>query len=289
VFAYALFLTGDDIAARALQRAAFLDAHQALLLGGRLDHARAWLLRAVRDTADGSRCPAADEFAVLRRTCGLSSTDTHWVLGDDAPHGPQRGGRRLRIAAGAGGGAAMAARASTAKALAAQVPGFTAAGATGATHLLVASAVAGSALVGTAAITTKLEQRSHPAVPPTRSATDPHPRSTTGTHGDPSRSGGRSTNGGGEAGAGRHQPGTAEARNTRGRGATGRRPPSGADQTAGRGQAGQGQRGGRVGGTDAGQGSTHRTTPAPSGGSNPTIAPKPSHPARAPHSRPSQS
>ncbi len=279
VFAYAHFLTGDDVAARALQRAAFLDAHQALLLGGRLHQPRAWLLRAVRDTAEGTRS-AADEFAVLRRRCGLRSAEAHWVLGDDAPHGAQLSGRRLRIAAGAGGGAAIAARASTAKALAAQVPGFTA-GATGATHLIVASAVAGSALVGTAAITTKLAERPHPTVPPTRSTTDPHPRSTTGTNGVPSRSGGRSANDAGRAGAGQHRP-QAGADTTGGRGgqSAAHRPSSGAGRTADHGQGS----GGQARGADTGKGSTNRTTPAPPSGGEPATAAKPDHPAKTPHS-----
>jgi hypothetical protein len=176
VYEYAHFLTGDDAAARGLQRAAFLDAHQALLLAGRLRNPRAWLLRAVRDTAEGDTSPA-EELIVLRNTCGLRSADAAWVLGDDAVAARAGGRRGMRVVAGTGAAAAMAARASTAKALSAQVPGFTAASATGATHLIVASAVAGSALVGTAAITTKLEQRPHPAPPPITSRhTSPDPR-----------------------------------------------------------------------------------------------------------------
>jgi hypothetical protein len=176
VYEYARFLTGDDAAARGLQRAAFLDAHQALLLAGRLRNPRAWLLRAVRDTAEGD--PAlAEELMVLRTTCGLRSADAAWVLGDDAAAARAFGRRGVRVTAGAGAAAAMAARASTAKALAAQVPGFTAASATGATHLIVASVVAGSALVGTAAITTKLEQRPHhPPQPISSHHTSHNPR-----------------------------------------------------------------------------------------------------------------
>jgi hypothetical protein len=190
VYEYAHFLTGDDAAARSLQRAAFLDAHQALLLAGRLRNPRAWLLRAVRDTADGDNAPA-EELAVLRNTCGLRSSDAAWVLGDDAAAARSGGRRGMRATAGAGAAAAMAARASTAKALAAQVPGFTAASATGATHLIVASAIAGSALVGTAAITTKLEQRPHRTPQPIssrHSTSDPRPanpssdRSDAATH-----------------------------------------------------------------------------------------------------------
>ncbi|MDX6519849.1 MAG: hypothetical protein QOF08_454 [Gaiellales bacterium] len=176
VYEYAHFLTGDDAAARGLQRAAFLDAHQALLLAGRLRNPRAWLLRAVRDTAAGDPDPV-EELVVLRSTCGLRPDDAAWVLGDDAPTSDAGRRRRMRVTAGAGAAAAMAARASTAKALAAQVPGFTAASATGATHLIVASAVAGSALVGTAAITTKLEQRPHHTPAPISSGhTSPNPR-----------------------------------------------------------------------------------------------------------------
>ncbi len=172
MFEYALFLTGDDANARSLQRAAFLDAHQALLLGGRLRAPRAWLLRAVRDTATSSR-PVDEELMVLRSICGLRGADSRWVLGGDA-EAARRGERRGMRIAGAGAGAAMAARASTAKALAAQVPGFSAASATGATHLIVVSAVAGTALVGTAAITTKLEQHPHPQpIPVTTAHTSP--------------------------------------------------------------------------------------------------------------------
>ena len=127
VFEYAHFLTRDEVAARALQRAAFLDAHQALLLGARLRHPRRWLLRAVRDTAEPTR-PADEELAVLRRTCGLRWSDAEWVLGADAER-VGAVGRRTRVAVGVGAGAAMAARTSTAKALAAQIPGFTAASA----------------------------------------------------------------------------------------------------------------------------------------------------------------
>jgi hypothetical protein len=176
VYEYAHFLTGDDAAARGLQRAAFLDAHQALILAGRLRNPRAWLLRAVRDTAAGNPDPN-EELAVLRSTCGLRSADAAWVLGEDASAARSVGRRRMQVTAGAGAASAMAARASTAKALAAQVPGFTVASATGATHLIVASAVAGSALVGTAAITTKLEQRPHHTPPPISSQhTSPNPR-----------------------------------------------------------------------------------------------------------------
>jgi hypothetical protein len=163
VFAYAHFLVGDDETARALQRAVFIDAHQALVLGGQIKRPRAWLLRAVRDTAGGRH--AAEELLVLRQVCGLGGADAGWVLGDEAVAAKQLVKRGMRIGAGAGAGAAVAARASTARALAAQIPGFSVAGATGAGHLVIASAVAGTALVGTAAVTNRIEQRENPTRP----------------------------------------------------------------------------------------------------------------------------
>jgi hypothetical protein len=163
VFAYAYFLVGDDETARALQRAVFIDAHQALVLGGQIKRPRAWLLRAVRDTAGGRH--AAEELLVLRQVCGLGGTDAGWVLGDEAAAAKQLVKRGVRMSAGAGAGAAVAARASTARALAAQIPGFSVAGATGAGHLVIASAVAGTALAGTAAVTSRIEQRAHPTRP----------------------------------------------------------------------------------------------------------------------------
>jgi hypothetical protein len=163
VFAYAHFLVGDDETARALQRAVFIDVHQALVLGARITRQRAWLLKAVRDTAGGRH--AAEELLVLRQVCGLGSADAAWVLGDEAAAARRLVKRGMRIGAGAGAGAAVAARASTARALAAQIPGFSIAGATGAGHLVIVSAVAGTALVGTAAVTTRIEQREHPTRP----------------------------------------------------------------------------------------------------------------------------
>jgi hypothetical protein len=163
VFAYAHFLVGDDETARALQRAVFIDVHQALVLGARITRQRAWLLKAVRDTAGGRH--AAEELLVLRQVCGLGSADAAWVLGDEAAAAKLLVKRGMRIGAGVGAGAAVAARASTARALAAQIPGFSIAGATGAGHLVIVSAVAGTALVGTTAVTTRIEQREHPTRP----------------------------------------------------------------------------------------------------------------------------
>lgn len=279
VFEYAHFLTRDDVAARALQRAAFLDAHQALLLGGRLKHPRRWLLRAVRDTADATR-PAGEELAVLRRTCGLRWSDAEWVLGVDAER-VGRPGRRARVAVGAGAGAAMAARTSTAKALAAQIPGFTAASATGATHLIVASAVASSALVGTAAVTTKLEGHPHHATP-ARSTLNPRPANPTSDRGGPATSG-PATGGGQDAGNPEADPtvsgqgtsqGTGPATGT-GQGATDQGTSQGIPDDTGQG---------------AGQGSTNRTTPTPTptppppAGGKPVTQPSPKLPTEDPGS-----
>lgn len=282
VYQYAYFLTRDDDSARGLQRAAFLDAHQALLLAGRLRNPRAWLLRAVRDTAEGDTSPA-EELVVLRNTCGLRSADAAWVLGDDAV--AARAGRRrgMRVVAGTGAAAAMAARASTAKALSVQVPGFTAASATGATHLIVASAVAGSALVGTAAITTKLEQRPHHAPPPITSrhiAPDPG-------RANPAR--------GHTVGAAMHGKGLvigAALPGSKGATPPGRGPGHGTGQGTGRGHgqangtgagkatgAGTGQAAGQ--GTGAGTGKpSGRHTPQGGGGKPPTHGTKPNP---APH------
>jgi hypothetical protein len=282
VFEYAHFLTRDEVAARALQRAAFLDAHQALLLGGRLKHPRRWLLRAVRDTAEATR-PADEELAVLRRTCGLRWADAEWVLGVDAER-VGRLGRRARVAVGAGAGAAMAARTSTAKALAAQIPGFTAASATGATHLIVASAVASSALVGTAAVTTRLELHPHHATP-AHSTPNPRPANPTSDRSGPVTSGPAT---GGAQGAA--DPGAGQTMGDRSGQGTGQ----GTGQPTGTGQGAKGQgtsQGTPNDGTGAssGQGSTNRTTPAPTPtstpapptGGNPVTQPAPRHPTGA--------
>jgi hypothetical protein len=278
VFEYALFLTQDDASARALQQAAFLDAHQALLLGGRLRRPRRWLLRAVRDTAPATRA-ADQELAVLCRTCGLRSSDADWVLGVDAERG-RAVGRRTRVVAGAGAGAAMAARTSTAKALAAQIPGFTAASATGATHLIVASAVASSALVGTAAITTKLEQRpSHPATP-AHATPNPRPANPASDRSSPASSG---TGQGTGTGSGAHRPDTTvNAGQTGAQGpGTDHAPQPVTGQGAGQGTATHGA--GQGAGQTSGQGTTQRTTPPPPSG-NPTTRPAPKDPRKAPSS-----
>jgi hypothetical protein len=277
VFEYAHFLAQDDTAARALQRAAFLDAHQALLLGGRIKSPRRWLLRAVRDTAPTTRA-ADEELAVLRRTCGLRSSDAEWVLGVDAERG-RGAGRRIRVAAGAGAGAAMAARTSTAKALAAQIPGFTASSATGAAHLIVASAVAGSALVGTAAITHKLEARPHPPAAPAHATPNPRPANPASDRSGPTSS---ATAGGGQdagyaVGAGRSDGLSA---------GNGKNPATGS--AAGQGSEQGTARDGTVQGSgqDGSQGSTERThpppppPPPPSG--KPATLPTPRYPAKAP-------
>jgi hypothetical protein len=271
VFEYAHFLTRDDTAARALQRAAFLDAHQALMLGGRLKRPRRWLLRAVRDTAPATQA-ADEELAVLRRTCGLRSSDAEWVVGVDAEHG-RSVGRRTRVAAGAGAGAAMAARTSTAKALAAQIPGFTAASATSATHLIVASVVASSALVGTAAVTKKLEERPHRPSAPAHATTNPRPANATSDRSGPTSSG--------TAGDGSRVQGAQGADNSAAAGQTvgqssekGKNPVT--DPAAGQG-SGQGT---TRGGT--GQGSAGRTDPQPPPTGDPATSPRPKQLARAP-------
>jgi len=274
VFEYALFLAQDDTAARALQQAAFLDAHQAMLLGGRPERPRRWLLRAVRDTAPTTRA-ADEELAVLRQTCGLRSSDAEWVLGVDAERG-RSVGRRVRVAAGAGAGAAMAARTSTAKALAAQIPGFTASSATGAAHLIVASAVASSALVGTAAITHKLEARAPRPAAPAQVTPNPRPANPASDRSGPAAS---ATTGGGQGAhdaglpAGARQSAGLSSGNGRNR-ATGSPAGQGSEQGTARTGAGQGSR------QDIGQGSTGRTNPPTSSG-KPAALPTPKHPPGA--------
>jgi hypothetical protein len=277
VFEYAHFLTRDEVAARALQRAAFLDAHQALLLGGRLKHPRRWLLRAVRDTADATQ-PADEELAVLRRTCGLRWSDAEWVLGADAAR-VGAVGRRARVAVGVGAGAAMAARTSTAKALAAQIPGFTAASATGATHLIVASAVASSALVGTAAVTTKLEQHPHHATP-SHSTPNPRPANPASDRSGPATSGPATSGGQGAGNPGADQAGSDGS-------GQGTRQRSGAAQGTGTEAQGTPQGAPNDGtGQGSGQGSTTRTTrtPTPPAGGKPATQPAPKQPTEAPGS-----
>ena len=182
--------------------------------------------------------------------------------------------RRTHVVAGAGAGAAMAARTSTAKALAAQIPGFTAASATGATHLIVASAVAGSALVGTAAITNKLEQRPHPPATPAHASTDPrpaHPSSDRSGPAPPRTAGGGALGAANPRGAG--QTVSQASANGKNR-ATGQAP----------GQEPAHEGAGQATGQAGGQGATSRTTPPPPSG-KPATLPTPRQPTHPPSSR----
>jgi hypothetical protein len=170
----------------------------------------------------------------------------------------------------------MAARTSTAKALAAQIPGFTAASATGATHLIVASAVASSALVGTAAITTKLEQRpSHPAAP-AHATPNPRPANPASDRSSPASSGTGT-------GSGAHRPDTTvNAGQTGAQGpGTDHAPQPVTGQGAGQGTATHGA--GQGAGQTSGQGTTQRTTPPPPSG-KPTTRPAPKDSKKAPSS-----